>query len=776
MVKKTALVFFSMIFSTAIWSDIAQNIDSKNYEAVFQEMKALIDKDISIIELYPNYLPYFDKKKYPELFDFLLKKTNQLLEKYYYKESLKFYKLLTLYEKNDKELYENYKRAYVFYTNKVIDIKKALTNFKEGNIGQAKLRLKELEKDIPKESNLFGTVILGYKEIERRVYEEYVVPGIKRIDDYLDKRMFSESRGDLFLLKKYMPVSLLKETQEKIMKTEKQYYFGTAEENFIQKKYGEALALMDILIQVYPDDPEVAKKMLFYKEEKLKAELQSEAYNNLKQGDSFYNARQYPSALYYYKAYLTIVKRDKDIEKRIKQIEGYLEEEKKRRIFYESFNSAMDLYKAKNYEKAYQIFFKLKDNLYEQEKTEKLLNEIQKELERIRIENEKELAAKNYLNEGYQNFNSLKYKESLDAFVLAYSNLEEISGREKLKEEAKRQIQRARNMIKEVEQKNSLARIKKINEGVARGKSEYLLGNYEKSIIYFQQALSLDPDNVIAQNYQDLALEAQKTQSVGKIFPNEPFYPVFISLKKSGVELQQEGIDFYNKGNKKKGRELLEESLNKWQTIKRAYPYNEDARKNVRMIFKILNPEQWKAVLAEDLKKAMELMQANNKTAAYMLIKEIYEEAPNFPGIKKFITQAKPEEKKTTLTQEEKMGVNDSYNRALSAFTRREYKEALKITSGILNQNKTINDDIIEKVKSLYLKIKNRLESENLDSLNLDMNQVVQRTKLYRQALSFYQKGDYRQAINFARQALKIDPNYAGALSLVDAAKKRLNL
>jgi len=81
LVKKTALVFFSMIFSTVIWSDIVQNIDSKNYEAVFQEMKALIDKDISIIELYPNYLPYFDKKKYPELFDFLLKKTNQLLEK-----------------------------------------------------------------------------------------------------------------------------------------------------------------------------------------------------------------------------------------------------------------------------------------------------------------------------------------------------------------------------------------------------------------------------------------------------------------------------------------------------------------------------------------------------------------------------------------------------------------------------------------------------------------------------------------------------------------------
>jgi tetratricopeptide (TPR) repeat protein len=431
----------------------------------------------------------------------------------------------------------------------------------------------------------------------------------------------------------------------------------------------------------------------------------------------------------------------------------------------------------KQYENAMDVFQNIKTYPYEQDRVREYIAKIEAELEKIRQEKEKESLARNYLNQGNQKFNQRSYQEALDNYVLALSILEEIDGRENLKLEAKHFIQKTRKILKELEREKARERIRKIEEGIERGRREYILGNYTKSIFYLQEVLQLDPQNLVAQNYLDLAQEAQRIESIGKIDPRDPFYSIYLSLKSEGLSLQGKADNLYKQGDKEKGKELFQEALNKWQTIKRAFPYNEEARKNIRYILRYIDPEGWKAAIQEDLDKALQLAEAGNKAAAYEIVKEVREEAPGFPRINYYLKKTEPEKKEKKLSENEKREVARRYNQALSLFTRREYREALKLTENIIRENRYVKEEeSVEKVKSLYLKIKNMLETERTKTTDLTMDAIIERTKYYRQALSFYQKGEYQNAINLSRKALQIDPSYNSAKNLLSSARKRLNL
>lgn len=775
---KGVLFFILILFFYG--SSQAQSLDSLfqsgNYQRAFEEILSLVRKDESVIEKYPAILPYFDRKSSPESYAFFLEKTNELLENKFYKEALRLYKILSYYEKTDTALFENYRKAYVFYTNSILKIKKAFSYYKAGEVALTRKALKEIQGEIPKNSQLYEMVELGEKEVQKKIFQDFVVPGMARIDDLIAAGLFTQARGDLAILSRQMTQDLVDQTREKIKTAEKTYYYRQAEERFNQKNYEEPLTLMRLLLDQYPGDAEIEKKLAFYREAKLRAEMQAEAFNNLKQGDLFLERKDYERAVFYYKRYLDLVKDDPEMQKKIAGLEKIIEEARARKSFYEQYQRSLDLIKASEYEQALAILLKIQDAPYEKQKLPGMIESVQKELDLIRRERENESQALNYREQGKAQFASKNYKEALDAYVLALSLLEETRGREPLKRDLQSLITQTQSIIKEVERKKAEERLKKIEQGINRGRQEYILGNYEKSLIYFQDVLELDSGNLIVKDYIDLATEAQKTTSLGVISPRDPFYSLFVSLRTEGARLQEEGIRFLRSGQQEKGKELLNEAVNKWQTIKRAYPYHEESRKNIRDIFKYLDPAGFNRAIQEDLDKALELAQRGNKPAAHKIVKEIHEELPNFPRIKYYLEQTKPEEQRRVLTLDERKVIQGQYNQVLGMFTRREYQDALKLSEKMINENKNAVDPVMDDVKNLYLRIKRNLDAESIKSLDLSMPQIVERTRHYREALEHYQKQDYRKTIESAQKALKIDPSYTSAQSLLEAARKRLNL
>ncbi|HCL57050.1 MAG TPA: hypothetical protein DHW82_08605 [Spirochaetia bacterium] len=742
-------------------------------------MLELIQKDVGIIENYAALLSYFDKKKYPDFYEFTVTKTNELLKNHYYREALRFYQLLTLFEKNDTELYKNYKTAYLAYTSSILEIKKAIGEYQKGEIQTAKKKLQDLQEKLPGNSNLQEMVKLGEKEIEKKIEKDYILPGIQRIETFLQEKRFNEAKGYFLMLKRLLKEEIQTSLKIKIKAAEKKYYFEEAEKAVLEAKdYNLAMDRIKSYLAFYPEDNDANQKLNQYKEMKLKAEMQVEAYNQLKKGDYYLSQKQYSLAVFHYKNYLDMVKEDDQVEKKIKSLEKMIEEERNKTYFYENYNKALEKIKLKDLEGALKLFDQIKNYNYEKEKVTLYLNNIREELEKIRIEREKENTARNYFEEGQKKYSKENYREALDDYLLSFSLLNEINGRELLKKDVQDAVKKTQSVLKEIENKRIKERLNKIESGINKGKREYFLSNYDKALAYFNEVLELDDSNIIVKDYKELIEEAQKIDAIGKISDRDPFYPLYLSLKTEGERLKEEGIAVY-KNNQEQGKEILLESLNKWQTIKRAFPYNEEARVNIRSIFKIIDEKGWKESIEDDMKRAIDLADKGEEKTAYKLLKELYDEAPDFPKLSQYIKQFEKKQKESVrnyFTPEEKTEAKNLYNQALNSFSQKKYPEALKLTEKILKINKYSKDDILENAKSLYIRIKSKMDTESLESLNLSIGQLEERTKYYREALSFYQQGDFKKALEFAKKSLKIDPTYNAAQRLLDSAEKRLKL
>ena len=768
-------IFFLSIFSFSLpdRGKILESLRAKDYKTIFSIIFETVKKEEISFELYPIFKDVINREKYPELYEYIVEETNKLLEQNYFKEVIRIYRLLSYYEKNDKRLYDNYQKAYVFYTNTIISIKNILSLYNQGEVSLAKSKIKQLKQEIPPSSGLDEMIKLAESEIEKAVYENYILPGYERIDEYIKDKKFSEAMGYYLMLKRIIKEEDQKKIYNKITNSEKAYYLEIAENSYKNKDFNTAIDVVSKLYEKYPEEP-IRLKLNFYKEEELKARLAAEAYNNLKIGNDLFEKKNYRMALTYYMKYLSFVPTDKEIQKRVKFINDFIEEEERKKGFYEKYNTALSLIDKKDYENSLFILKEIQSMPYEKENVLNKIKFVESEIARIKYENEKEIEALNYLREGNSAFAREQYDEALNYYSLAYSAVEGIKSKDNIRLEAKHYIEKTQKAIEELKRKRELERIKKIEDGIKRGRSEYLLGNYQKSIIYLQEVISLDPENIIARDYIELAQEALKVNAITEITERDPFYKIFVSLKTEAEKIQIDAIKIQNT-DKERAKELFREALNKWQTIKRAYPYNSLARKNIRMLFKFLDPESYRSSIEEDLKKAVEFFNKGDQKIAYTILKEIYDDEPNYPKVKYYLDLAKPKEEKTTLTIQEKRQIVNLYNEALRLFSSNNYQEAFRITEKIIKENRFVNDETIESVKSLYIRIKAKIDVAK-DTNNLDLPKIVERTKFYRQALEYYQKMDYNNAIKFAKKALEIDPNYNSALILLDSAQKRLKL
>jgi len=93
-----------------------------------------------------------------------------------------------------------------------------------------------------------------------------------------------------------------------------------------------------------------------------------------------------------------------------------------------------------------------------------------------------------------------------------------------------------------------------------------------------------------------------------------------------------------------------------------------------------LDPESYRSSIEEDLEKAVVVFNKGDQKIAYTILKEIYNDEPNYPKVKYYLDLAKPKEEKTTLTIQEKRQIVNLYNEALRLFSSNNYQEAFRIT------------------------------------------------------------------------------------------------
>jgi len=546
---------------------------------------------VPIIQTYPELRPFFNEKEYPEFFKYLYQKNLKLVEGKFFKEALQIFRLLTLFESDNPDLYKKYRETYVFYTNSILGIKRAITDFQQGEFGDAKKRLADLGQVVPDKSELKDMVDLGQKEIEQRVFNQYIKPGIDRINEYITQARFSDAKAYLGMLQRILKADLRDKTAATIREREQSYYYQKASESFEAKNFDQAIDWVTKLWEIYKDDDEVNAKLSFYKEAKLKSMLQAEAYNNLRQGNLFYEQKQFTRAVEFYQRYLELVPQDDQIQNRVKSINDQLEEQRKKNFFYENYNTAVKLLQQAEYERSLNIFEGIKTYPYEQEKVRNYILQASGELERQKEELEKETQVRNFINEANGFYDSDRLQEALQVYGTALSLLDEIRGREGLKREVRNLILRTQNRIRAKEREQLLERLRRIEQGILRGRREYELGNYDRSLLILQEVLQLDPENLVAEDYINLVQEAQRSQSIGVVSPRDPFFPLFLSLKKEGKDLERQGVESFRAGKEEEGRKLTQAAINKWQTIKRAFPYNDEARLNIRALYKFIDPK-----------------------------------------------------------------------------------------------------------------------------------------------------------------------------------------
>ncbi len=541
---------------------------------------------------------------------------------------------------------------------------------------------------------------------------------------------------------------------------------------------------------------EVARTFL----NKAKGMIKDAIKLNLKLAKNAFEKEEYSSALGYYREVIKLDKNNKEAKKGIKLCKTKIE----KKLKYH-FNKGIDYFNKGEYLKALTEFKTTLNIDPEYHPARDMLTKSQKLYE----ENKTKILIQKNLSDGMDYFYNKNYEQ---ARIFFKKVLELDPENQKAKEYLKKCEDNLKDLLKE----------EKIAKIITDGLIYYRKKKFAEAIKKWQEVKEIDPQNKIIDEYISYARKAQeesmnKYYNMGVDYYNKGDYlkakeflekaletnPNHSKAKKKlrevnsiifslNTEKKSEGKKYFKKGD-------YDKAIEDFQFVLKIESDNDEFKDLLHMATKAKNA----------LEEGKNLMKEKKYADAIEKFSQVLDYNSNDPVAKKLINEAVKEGKKQASTwfneglsyykkgdlkrahsrfvsvlkanpsnNEARNMLNkisteinkkcaDYYNKGLSAYKNKKYKEAIKYFNKVLRLKNRYKDTsiLLSKATKKYNKI-----------VSKDRAKLQEKIKEYLYTgIKLYRDGKLREAIVEWKKVLKISPNHPKAIKYINRAKYKLS-
>jgi tetratricopeptide (TPR) repeat protein len=307
------------------------------------------------------------------------------------------------------------------------------------------------------------------------------------------------------------------------------------------------------------------------------------------------------------------------------------------------------------------------------------------------------------------------------------------------------EVRRQEEFQKKIEQEMEDTRQKRIQDGIANGKTYLASGDYFHARLEFGGVLREDPENIEAkQLLDDTASQEQAIQQTREQKMLEDARIKEAKQKDMAFVSQyfQEGLVFLDSGS-------FEKAIEKWKQALHLDTSNVQIQNYIDRAEETLNNEIQKL-----LGRARQLIRLDNLSEAYQVLRRAKELAGSHPKLSGIIASE-------MKGLDEKFGFLNAYQAGVQRYESQDYVSAAEFFKKAME----LEPDNV-KVKELYRNAQARAQGSS-KKMSIDVKEK------YSSGLRLYQAGDYQGALKVWEEALQIDPNNIKLLEAVQGARSR---
>lgn len=519
-----------------------------------------------------------------------------------------------------------------------------------------------------------------------------------------------------------------------------------------ENEFRKAVAMYKVLVMLDPDN-ERLKLALADAESKLKqTDLKDELFIHLEAARQFSKQEKYPAAIAEWEKALLIDPDNAEAKAGLERDKKALIEKERNERINAFMSQGVDDYMNRKYKEARVSFQKVLQIDPKNATARDYITKIDSILKAMAEEQTAFDESNKHLNQGIQSYNNEQYYKALDSFQTALSIYDR-------NEKAKEYLELTKQKISEYELKQKKEREERIQALLEKAVELYSLNEYAKSRTLFQQVLQLDPENEMAKNYIRLINEIIEIELKSQVTIDSPYYPVYTRLMESA---ERE----FAKANMDASLSFLQEILN-------LFPLNKAAQKlRLKILYKT-NPEQFKEILGEYIRRGNDYLSREQYRLAkneFLTVKEI---APDYPGIDGLIASCVPRPR-ADIAEIEK-----AYNTGMLLFQQSQFAEAEAQWKRVIElDNSPDSNPYYARAYLNIAKAKQRQQGGAPAATQAPAGAVTDKEKqiqkFYYMGVAYYTQGDYQKAIAEWQKVLALDKNNVLAINNIQKARKKM--
>lgn len=356
---------------------------------------------------------------------------------------------------------------------------------------------------------------------------------------------------------------------------------------------------------------------------------------------------------------------------------------------------------------------------------------------------------------GVRFWNDKNYPEALENF----RNARSLNVR---RESCDDYISRIQAALDEERNRENREKVERFNRLFEQAIADYLQENYSRALENVLACLDIFPDNIQARTYSGIIADNLRVSGEKEIDPASPYFYYYLNRLGAGNRL----IEAENYAG---ARAIFEELLI-------LFPNNETARQKLAVCLYKQDPEALKRILREYFQSGQQLMKLRKTREAHLKFAFIRDMDPQYPGVqdlweKTKTEQARPRTARGAASANRKStGYEDMLRRAIALYEQGDLRGSLAQYRRILASHP---DDYRAVVNAS--RIENQLNLQREGAAPEAGSAVRERAQnVYLKGQFYFRIRDYRQAVEFWEEAVRIDPSFRKALIDIRRVRKIL--
>lgn len=485
----------------------------------------------------------------------------------------------------------------------------------------------------------------------------------------------------------------------------------------------------------------------------------NEAQLHLKNGNNFFNQKQYTDAMREWQKVLLLDPDNSEAKEFINEAVTIQKSIARQNELKESIQKGIENYNNNNYEESKKMLQKALSIDEGNQEVKKYLTLIENHYKQIREQQIIKAEAEMHYKSGISLYNQKQYLESKNEFE---STLALIPGHSGAKEYLKR-IEIALIRLEKLK-KEQLQR--KITELLNQGLLHYHNQEYQAAVDKLDECLRLDPENQYAKEYIGMAKMALLEKGEEEVSEDSSYYEIIQKLRRIAQKhyILQE----------------YDQSMKYWEKIVTLFPANKEAREEMTLLATKIDPQFANRFIAQHMNTGKLFYQNKEYKRALKEFEMIVKISPDYPQLQDYLKKTKSKLEKPPTVRIPNSVLKEYYETGLRYYSQGKLNDALNYWNKVLKDNSSENPYRVKAIVNID-KIKRKMKSGDSDRRTAEKKALPKKDQAaikshYLKGVAFYVNGEYEKALKEWELVLELDPEHVNARNNIGKLKRKIGI